>query len=151
MKSKTANKIKNAFSDKTGDFYIQTLIGILIFMFVLMIGIAVTPIIINKIRIDYAADEIARYVALTGDSDISASSIQQIINTYNIDYSNVVIAADKPESGGETRIQLADGFSVTVNQPMQINFGGLSHSFTVNIISVARGRSEVYWKALDEP
>lgn len=148
---KIKSNIKNVLKDKTGEFYIETLIGIFVFIFVLMVGVAITPIIINKIKIDYAADEIARYVALTGNSDVSASSIQSIIDTYHIDYSNISIAADVSEAAGETRIQLADGFSVTVNQPMQINFGGYSYGFTINITSVARGRSEVYWKALDNP
>jgi len=107
---KIKSKIKNVLKDKTGEFYIETLIGIFVFIFVLMVGIAITPIIINKIKIDYAADEIARYVALTGNSDVSANSIQSIIDTYHIDYSNISIEADVPEAAGETRIQLADGF-----------------------------------------
>ena len=151
MKEKIKYKIRNVLCDKTGEFYIQTLIGILIFMFVLVIGIAITPVMLAKIKMDYAADEIARYVALTGDSNISTVSIQGIIDTYNINDSDIIITADIPEAEGETRIQLADGFSETVNQPMQINFGGFNHGFTITITSVARGRSEVYWKALDEP
>ncbi len=151
MKKPHISKIKRCFSDNSGEFYIQTLIGIFIFMLVLMIGIALTPIVLKKIKIDYAADEIARYVSLTGDSDIEEEEIQGIIKTYDIDYSNITIAADKPEPEDETRIQLSDGFSVTVDQPMQISFGGLHHSFSVTITSVARGRSEVYWKELDRP
>lgn len=151
MKKCHLNKLKKYFSDSSGEFYIQTLIGILIFMTVLMIGIAITPIMLRKIKIDYAADEIARYISLSGDSNVNAADIQGIIDTYNIDYLNVSITADVPEQAGETRIQLSDGFSVIINQPMQVSFGGFDYDFTVNITSVARGRSEVYWKELDHP
>lgn len=151
MKKCHLNKLKKIFSDNSGEFYIQTLIGILIFMTVLMIGIAVTPVMLRKIKIDYAADEIARYISLSGDSNVNADDIQGIIDTYNIDYSNVTITADVPEQAGETRIQLSDGFSVTIIQPIQVSFGGFDRHFTVNITSVARGRSEVYWKELDSP
>lgn len=139
------------FKSKNADFYIQTLIGILIFIFVLIIGITIVPVMISKIRVDYAADEIARYVALTGDTNVPSSSIQNILDTYNLDISEINIVADNPESGGETRVQLSDGFSVTVNHPVSVNFGGFGYAFNVDVRSVSRGRSEIYWQALDEP
>lgn len=144
-------KIKIHLSDNSGEFYIQTLIGIFIILIILMIGFALTPVMLGKIKTDYAADEIARYVSLTGDSNIREDDIQGIIDAYNIKFSDVKITADSPKGVGETRIQLADGFSVTIIHPMTVSLGGSARSFTVNITSSARGRSEVYWKELDEP
>ncbi len=150
-KNNKLKKITNTLRCCKAEFYIETLIGILLFTMVLVIGMAVVPVIINKIRIDYAADEIARYVALSGNCDVSESSIQKIIDTYDISYDEIEIKPDTPEAYNETRIQLSDGFSVRVNHPMTISFGGFAYSFNINITSIARGRSEVYWKDLDEP
>lgn len=153
------NKLKIILHEKKAEFYIQTLIGILIFMFVFMIGVAVTPVMIGKIKIDYAADEIARYIALTGQSRITADSgdtsgatfIGDIIDTYNIDISNIVVSTDVAEAAGETRIQLSNGFAVRIDQPMSVDFGGFDYTMNIVVSSTARGRSEVYWKALDNP
>lgn len=137
--------------DISAEFYIETLIGILLFVTVLTIGITLTPVIINKIKTDYAADEIARFVSLTGDSDIDPDEISNILAAYDLDLKNITVTADAPNEDGETRIQLCDGFSVKVIRPVNITFGGFAYSFTVDITSVSRGRSEVYWKALDLP
>ena len=148
---KVRSKLKKLLTDRSADFYIETLIGILLFVLVLMVGITITPVIIKKIKTDYAADEIARYISLTGDSDIGADDISNILAAYDLDISDITVTADVPEADGDTRIQLSDGFSVKVIRPVNISFGGFAYSFTVDITSVSRGRSEVYWKALDSP
>lgn len=148
---KVRSKLKKLLTDRSADFYIETLIGILLFVLVLMVGITITPVIIKKIKTDYAADEIARYISLTGDSDIGADDISNILAAYDLDISDITVTADVPEAVGDTRIQLSDGFSVKVIRPVNISFGGFAYSFTVDITSVSRGRSEVYWKALDSP
>lgn len=148
---KGKSKLKKLLTDRSADFYIETLIGILLFVTVLMIGITLTPVIIKKIKTDYAADEIARYISLTGDSDIGADDISNILAAYDLDISDITVTADSPEADGDTRIQLSDGFSVKVIRPVNISFGGSAYSFTVDITSISRGRSEVYWKALDSP
>ncbi len=147
VRSRIAKKLKS----RSADFYIQTLLGILIFILVLFIGMTLMPVMVGKIRVDYAADEIARYVALSGDTNIPQSSLNKILDTYKIPLSNVQIVADEPEPSGVTLVQLSDGFSVTVNNPVVLNFGGFSYSFSVNVSSIARGRSEVYWQSLDRP
>lgn len=145
------NKIKRKLSEKKADMYIQTLISILLIMIVLMIGLAVVPAITEKIRIDFAADEIARYIALAGDSDINNTSVEEIADTYGIAMSEISVETDVAEAAGETRIQLSDGFTVTIIHPIKITFGGFIYTMELDINSVSRGRSEVYWKALDEP
>lgn len=148
---KEKSKLKKLLTDRSADFYIETLIGILLFVTVLSIGITITPVIISKIKTDYAADEIARYISLTGDTDIGADDISNILAAYGLNISDITVTADDPEENGDTRIQLSEGFSVKVLHPVSVSFGGFAYSFTVDITSVSRGRSEVYWKALDSP
>lgn len=134
-----------------GGTYIDTVISVFVVLFILALVMAILPVFIKKYHLDMMADEISRCVAVFGAT--SGVDIEELERDYGIELDSWSIEIDddartlaSPEGG--SKIQLADGFTVTIVAHQTVGVGGILANIDIPITSVAKGRSEVYWKEL---
>lgn len=134
-----------------GEMYIDTVISVFVILFILALVMALLPVFMKKYNLDMMANEISRFIAVSGTT--SSVNIDELEEDYGIELDewNIEIAADArtaPAADGGTMIQLADSFTVTIVARQTIGVGGMLADINIPITSVAKGRSEVYWKEL---
>lgn len=138
-----------------GAAYIDTIISIFVIMAVIAMALTLLPLFIQKYLLDMAAEDIARMISVSGQT--SAIDVDAITADYGIVLDDVVITIDDtartallPDGSGK-KIQLSDGFKVTLTSHRTVGIGGIVSDIDVPLTSAARGRSEVYWKELAAP
>ncbi len=134
-----------------GEMYIDTIISVFVILFVLALVMALLPIFMKKYNLDMMANEISRFIAVSGTT--SSFDIDELeedygieLDSWNIEISEDARTALAPDGG--TMIQLADDFTVTIVTHQNVGVGGILADMDIPITSVAKGRSEVYWKEL---
>ena len=133
-----------------GEMYIDTMVSVLIILLVLAMVLSFFPVFMQKYQLEMAAEDIARMISVCGETD--TVDIERIAQDYNIslDSYDVVIDTDARTipSGAGMKIQLSDGFKVVLSTHRTVGIGGVLNSIDIGLGSVARGRSEVYWKEI---
>lgn len=134
-----------------GGTYIDTVISVFVVLFILAFVMAILPIFIKKYHLDMMANEISRCIAIFGaTSGIDIEELEQDygieLDSWNIEIDDDARTDASPDGG--VRIQLADGFTVTIVSHQTVGIGGILANIDIPITSVAKGRSEVYWKEL---
>lgn len=133
-----------------GEMYIDTMVSVMIILLVLAMVLSFFPVFMQKYQLDMAAEDIARMISVCGET--GTVDIESIAQDYNIslDSYDIVIDADARTipSGAGTKIQLSDGFKVVLSTHRTVGVGGVLNSIDIGLGSVARGRSEVYWKEI---
>lgn len=137
-----------------GEMYVDTMINVLIICLVLTLCLSVLPILIYKYQLDVMASQISRNISVDG---ICGS--EQIDNVKQ-SFGNAGVAADvkvvyRDMNGNEkilnvdenSKIQLADKFTVIVTYDLNVKLGGIAGR-SVKLSANSTGRSEVYWKEL---
>lgn len=137
---------------KRGEAYLDTIISIFVIMIVIAMALTLFPVFMQKYQLDMAAEDIARMISVSGQT--SAIDVEAISADYNIELDDVTITIDDtartallPDGSGR-KIQLSDGFKVTLTTHRTVGVGGVVSEIDIPLTSVARGRSEVYWKEL---
>lgn len=138
-------------TNNRGEMYIDTIISVFVILVVLALVMALLPVFMKKYNLDMMANEISRFIAVSGST--SSFNIDELEEDYGIELDswNIEIAADArtaPSPDGGTKIQLADAFTVTIVMRQNIGVGGIVGDINIPITAVAKGRSEVYWKEL---
>lgn len=136
---------------KRGEVYIETVISVFIILMVLVLVMTIFPLFTVKYNLDMMANEISRFIAVSGSTD--SFNITELESDYGIildDWSVEIDAGARtaPSADGGQKIQLADGYTVTVVTHRTVGLGGVLSAVDIPITSVAKGRSEVYWKEL---
>lgn len=134
-----------------GEMYIDTIISVFVILVILAMVMALLPVFMKKYNLDMMANEISRFIAVSGNT--SGIDIDELEEDYGIDLDawNIDIADDArtaPMDDGGTKIQLADDFTVTIVTHQNVGVGGIIANIQIPLTSVAKGRSEVYWKEL---
>lgn len=137
-------------ADCRGEMYIDTLVSIMIIMMILALVLSLFPVFMQKYQLDMAAEDVARMISVSGDT--STVDIDRIAQDYNISLDSCEILIDSDArtiaSGDGVKIQLSDGFKVTLVTHRTVGVGGMLSDIDIDLVSAARGRSEVYWKEI---
>ncbi|MFI3228228.1 MAG: DUF4320 family protein [Clostridia bacterium] len=137
-------RIRKILKSKNGEGYIDTVVLVLSTMLVIALAVNVFPVFIAKQKLDTFATEIMREAEISGKIGTETTiSEQKLCDELNID--PIVTWS---ESG---TVQLNEEITVTLTLPYELGLFGDFGSFSVNLTSVASGKSEVYWKITDEP
>lgn len=134
-----------------GEMYIDTIISVLVIMTLLALVMTIFPLFMKKYQLDMLASDISRTISVSGSTN--AVDAYAIAAEYGLEIDSCEIEIDPSATkmstvdGGEI-IQLAGSFKVTVKAYSEIGLGGVISKFNVPLVSVAKGRSEVYWKEL---
>ncbi len=135
-----------------GAAYFDTVLSVFIIMIVLAMFMTFIPVFMQKYQLDMAAEDIARMISVSGQTDVSDA--QGLSEKYGlqIDDIQVVMDADSktsPASSGDgLLIQLSGGFVVKLTSHRTVGIGGIVPDIDIGLSASARGRSEVYWKSL---
>ncbi len=134
-----------------GAAYFDTIFSVFIIMLVLAAFMTFVPVFMQKYQLDMAAEDIARMISVSGQTDVSTA--QELSEKYGLNIDDVEVTADadsitSPASSGGSLIQLSGGFKVTLTSHRTVGIGGIVPDMDIGLSSSARGRSEVYWKSL---
>lgn len=145
---KKLDKLKNP----AGAAYFDTILSVFIIMIVLAVFMTFIPVFMQKYQLDMAAEDIARMISVSGQTDIFET--QELSEKYGLQIDDIRIVTDAdsrtaPASSGDgLLIQLSGGFMVTLTSHRTVGIGGIVPDIEIGLSASARGRSEVYWKSL---
>lgn len=144
------SRIIKRLRSKRGEAYIDTIISMFIILTILALVMTIFPLFMIKYRLDMLAGEISRTISVAGQTGLF--NVEDIAAEYGLEIADYTIEFDpaavtKPVDDG-TLIQLAGSFKVTITSYHEIGLGGVLTKVNVPLVSVSKGRSEVYWKEL---
>lgn len=126
--------------------YVSSLVGLFVALLFLAVILAITPIINQKQRLNSYVDAYARYIEVSGTTDIPASTIAQLSETYQITPTSPPVISTT-YIGSTKHIQLETPFTITVEYEGEISVAGITLvPIKYPITAKAVGRSEMYWK-----
>lgn len=138
-----------------GEAYIDTLINIFIVMIFIAIIIITLPVFIKKYHLDMYTNQISTFIAVSGGTQNIAPEQYAVEMGIALDDIEIVAADDAVVEKNTTedymRIQLTGRYTVTVKTTAYIGLGGVVGDIPIELTSVAQGRSEVFWKDMEEP
>lgn len=140
-----------------GEAYIDTLINIFVVMVFIVIIIITLPVFIKKYHLDMYTNQIATFIAVSGGTQNIDPAQYAVEMGLDIDEDDIDIeiaddAVKKVNTAEDyTRIQLTGRYTVTVKTTAYIGLGGVVGDLPIELISVAQGRSEVFWKDMEKP
>ncbi len=147
-------QIKKLLKNK-GEAYIDTLINIFIVMVFIVIIIITLPVFIKKYHLDMYTNQISTFIAVSGGTeniDPEQYALEMGIDLDDIDITIADDAVTKENIAEDyVRIQLTGRYTVTVKTTAYIGLGGVVGDLPIELTSVAQGRSEVFWKDMEEP
>lgn len=143
--------LKRAVS-KRGDMYIDTVISMFIILTILALVMTIFPLFMLKYRLDMLAGDISRTISVSGQT--GGFDAYGMAEEYGLTVDEYTVEIDPSAVTGETDsgtiIQLAGSFKVTLTMYREIGTGGVFAKVNIPLVSVSKGRSEVYWKELAE-
>lgn len=150
MRMQFLKKRASALLSCRGEMYIDTMVSVMIILLVLAMVLSFFPVFMQKYQLDMAAEDIARMISVSGET--GNVDIERIAQEYNISLDSYDIVVDDEArtaaSGTGVKIQLSDGFKVVLSTHRTVGVGGILNNINIGLGSVARGRSEVYWKEI---
>ena len=150
MRMQFLKKRAGALLGCRGEMYIDTMVSVMIILLVLAMVLSFFPVFMQKYQLDMAAEDIARMISVSGET--GNVDIERIAQEYNISLDSYDIVVDDEArtavSGTGVKIQLSDGFKVVLSTHRTVGVGGILNNINIGLGSVARGRSEVYWKEI---
>ena len=135
-----------------GAAYIDTIFSVFIVMILLSVFVTIIPVFMKKYQLDMAAEDIARMISVSGQTEVADISV--LTEEYGVQIDGIDIIIDDNSitsaspSGSAKLIQLSGGFMVMLTSHHTIGVGGIVSDIDIGLSASARGRSEVYWKSL---
>ncbi len=147
-------KIIKRIAKNSGDAYISTLINIFIITMFMFMMIIILPVFIQKYHLDMYASQLSDFIAVSGGTEnINPEQIAEEmglnIESYEIDVADSAVYEEN-STEGYVRIQLTGAYTVTVKTTAYIGLGGIVDGIPIELTSIAKGRSEVFWKDMEE-
>ena len=139
MKNRKDGPLRKAARSKRGEGYVDVVILVLAMMLCLALIVKVSPVFITKSRLDTFASELVRSAEIAGRIGSETTTRTNELR------SQLEINPDISWSRSGT-IQLDREITVTCKTRVDIGLWGEFGSFPIDLIAVATGRSEVYWK-----
>jgi len=126
--------------ERRGEGYIDTVIGMLCIMLIIVFSIRLFPVFTAKQQLDTFANELVRQAEIVGSTNIS-DRIAELKEQTGLD---PAITWDCDYYSGN-RVQLNSRITVTLTHTADIGFFTFG-SFPIELTAKATGRSEVYYK-----
>lgn len=146
MKSRILKRV----CSKRGEAYIDVVISMFIILTLLALVMTIFPLFMIKYRLDMLAGDISRTISVSGQT--GGFDVDSMAAEYGLEVADCTIEIDPSAVTGETDsgtiIQLAGSFKVTLTAYREIGLGGALAKVNVPLVSVSKGRSEVYRKEL---
>lgn len=130
--------------NKRGEGYIDTCVGVVVFVMILVVAINIFSFITLKADMDEIADELIEVAAYTGEfGDAFWDADGDLLNKYQ--YYDIETTADRYFNTGYQRVQLGDKMTVTISVDTYLKGLGV---FKIPItLTVSKSQiSEKYWK-----
>lgn len=142
--------LKEKFHEKKGAALPQIIGWLLLTMFLILFFIELMSPIVHKQNVDYIAKQLAKMIEQEGQV---TADVQDYLNDLNrsLNTSCTYRVTDVSyKNASRKTIQFMDGFNVVVTDTHEFilatPIGREPITYTIEIQSIAPGRSEVYWK-----
>lgn len=143
MLKKHLHYAKTILSEKRGEMYIDFVIGLILFAFIIAFAINIFSVISVKTTADRVADELLETAAYYGgfgtEFQARVKELQKTTFAFTVEYntSNCIDPA-------HTKVQVGDKISITIKA--KANLAGFSLVLPIDIVVTRTGMSERYWK-----